>query len=130
MKLYKGFLFFSLLFVQTLIGQNNNYWNDVSESSISLIGERQIVPDRYRVLELDVVGIANELEKAPMRFDQSNDELLLQMPNPFIGEWSTFKIMEVPTMAEGLQQEFPNMRTYLGMNIDNPAQYLLNLLLK
>lgn len=121
MKLYTGLLFFSLFFVQTLLGQDN-YWSDVSESSISLLGERHIVPDRYRVLELDLAGIANELDKAPMRFEQSNDELLLQMPNPNSGEWSTYRILEVPTMEAGLQQEFPNMRTYLGANVENPAQ--------
>jgi len=122
MRLLLGLLFFSMCFVQAGFAQGANFWTDLSESSISLTGERQIIPNRYRVLELDIAGIANELTKAPMRFEQSASELLLQMPNPYVGEWSTFRILEVPTMAAGLQQEFPNMKTYLGVNVENPAQ--------
>ena len=99
-----------LLLCTTIFGQNSSeyLWQDISESAITILGERQIIPDSYRTMHLDFEGIKTFLQNAPkevmVKVNQSQFIISLPMPN---GEFVDFKMVESPVMAEELSIKFP-----------------------
>ncbi|MHA2030351.1 MAG: reprolysin-like metallopeptidase [Candidatus Kariarchaeaceae archaeon] len=115
-------IYLVLVFSENIIAQNRsqNLWTDVKEELIISSGERFIIPNIYRTLQLDYEGLKTLLQSAPdedlIPVYRSSFVVHLPMPD---GEFARFKIVESPVMAEELASKFPNIRTYLGQGIDD-----------
>jgi hypothetical protein len=111
------FIIFSL--VSKAQNSTENLWSDISEDLISITGERNIIPQNYRTLELDVLEIKNELNGAPsekiIQVNESGKIISLPLPN---GEFIDFKFVESLVMEDELANKYPDIRTYLGQGID------------
>lgn len=101
------------------LAQSTNYWTDVAESEIVKNGTRQISPLQYRTVKLDIVGLKQHLANAPMENNSTESPLRLSFPMPD-GTTQVFKIVESPIMESGLASQFPEIKTYLGVGIDDP----------
>jgi hypothetical protein len=101
---------------------NGELWRDVDESSLVSAGERQIVPDSYRVLRLNKEILQTLLANAPLESKTSatQSESVISLPLPD-GKFGRFRFVESPVMEEALQAKFPEIRTYLGQGIDEPG---------
>ena len=78
------------------VSAQNAFWSDVSESSINATSEqRKIVPNKYRTVSLDTVGMLALLDRAPMEFTQQSktNPLTLSIPMPD-GSFSRFNIVK------------------------------------
>jgi len=110
-----------LMFTASGTAQNSteNLWSDISEELISFTGERNIIPQTYRTLELDVLEMKNELNNAPsekiIKVNESEKIISLPLPN---GEYINFKFVESLVMEDELANKYPDIRTYLGQGID------------
>ncbi len=110
-----------LIFTASGTAQNSteNLWSDISEELISFNGERNIIPQNYRTLELDVLEMKNELNSAPsekiIQVIESGKIISLPLPN---GEYINFKFVESLVMEDELANKYPDLRTYLGQGID------------
>jgi hypothetical protein len=97
-------------------------WQFVEESSIISSGKRQIVPQIYRTARVNETGLKQALDQAPLEFTkeaQSNNSTLdLPMPD---GSFSTFRIEMSPIMEAPLAAQYPEIKTYRGQGIDDPA---------
>ncbi len=104
-----------------LAQQPTNIWSDQQESRMNLSGDRNIIPDTYRTLVADVNTLQNVLVNAPeeSRTPPSESETLLRIPRPDGGS-DIFRIVEYAMMEPGLQTQFPEIRTYRGVDISNP----------
>ncbi|MFN3874221.1 MAG: reprolysin-like metallopeptidase, partial [Ignavibacterium sp.] len=113
--------FFLLIIFYSFLGFSQNLWIDLSESKISYIGERVIIPESYRVLKLNTELIKDYLKSAPMEFtsEAHNNPAIIELPFPD-GSFQKFKFWESPTMEPELQNEFTEIRTYTGQGIDDP----------
>ncbi|QQS29555.1 MAG: proprotein convertase P-domain-containing protein [Sphingobacteriales bacterium] len=112
-----------LLFLQTAKSQPNRIlWTDKPESSITVMGERYIIPSIYRTLELDLPGMRDLLSRAPMEFTRLANTnpviLLLPMPN---GTFERFAVVLSPIMEDGLAAQIPDVKTWAGQGIDDPT---------
>jgi hypothetical protein len=120
MKLYNLILFF-ILFICNIFYAQPDLWNDISESGITLVGKRYIIPDSYRTVELNLEQVNSLLKSAPMEYTSEavsgRTTLILPMPD---GTNQKFKFWESPTMEPELQTKFPEIRTYTGQGIDDP----------
>lgn len=97
-------------------------WRDIAEDSITIPGERQTTPDVYRTLALNegmmryvLAGVQQESEK-----DQLIDRSIVSFPMPD-GTFSRFHVYESSIMEQGLADKFPEIKTYAGRGIDEPA---------
>lgn len=101
---------------------NEEMWQDIDESSIVSPGERQIVPASYRTLRLNKDFLQTILSSAPheSKINVGQSEAIISLPLPE-GRFSRFRFVESPIMEEGLQAQFPEIRTYLGQGIDEPS---------
>lgn len=101
-------------------------WTDVPEAGIARsAAARQIVPERYRTVRLDLSQFEDRMARVPQEqvvsVHRSDAELALPMPD---GSLARFKIAESPVMAPELAAKFPDIRTWVGQGIDDPGATL------
>jgi len=110
-------LYCSFIFAQDT---SEDLWNDIQEATIQTTGERYIIPQSYRMLELDFQAMQSELSEAPsektVKVINSTTIIALPLPN---GEFARFKFVESLVMEEELANKFPEIKTYLGQGIDD-----------
>jgi len=96
-------------------------WADIATEAVPLAGERHIVPTAYRALAVDFEGLAAHLAAAPVepRPGRLDAGIPLALPLPD-GRFATYRVVEAPVMAPGLQARFPAIRTYLGQGVEDP----------
>ena len=99
---------------------NQGLWTSINEKDIIVTGKRDIVPEKYQTIHVDMISLKNFLSTAPLeknvKTEYSNVAISLPMPD---GSFQDFKIVESPVMEESLQNSFPNIRTYNIRGIDD-----------
>ncbi|MBS4036215.1 MAG: T9SS type A sorting domain-containing protein [Ignavibacterium sp.] len=107
----------SISFAQT---SRLELWHDVEESSIQLIGEKLIIPQNYRTVKLDLQKFGNLLNNAPLEKNVSlkNSTSVIELPTPD-GKINSYYFVESPVMEDELQAIYPEIRTYVGIGIDD-----------
>lgn len=87
--------------------------------------EPWVQPAKYQYAELDGVALVDALQRAPM--EDTEDAVVrplimtLAMPD---GTFARFSVVESPVMAPELAAQFPDIKTYLGQGLDDPAATL------
>jgi hypothetical protein len=97
-------------------------WQDVSEDTVAHKGDRWIVPDRYRVVILNLSQMTAIMDRAPLENSKATrtDSTILSLPLPD-GSFGRFRVVESPIMEPGLAAKFPELKTYLGQGVDDPT---------
>jgi hypothetical protein len=98
-------------------------WKDIAELSLPKPGkEAVLLPEKFRLLELDVEQLATSLSKLPANFSKDTDkptmEIELPLPN---GRSEKFVIFSDPIMHPDLAKQFPEIQTFAGRGIDDPT---------
>ncbi len=112
---------------QTLFAQAKptNPWDFVPETTMAHKSQlRQITPQQYRTVSLDVPLMKTLLNQAPLWQTQAaeSQEVVVSLPMPD-GTFERFRIMEAPVMHPDLQEQYPTIRSYAGQGIDDPLAY-------
>lgn len=85
-------------------------------------GSEWIRPQKYRAFHLDHAVLRPLLDRAPREFTPAAQtapaEIELPMPD---GSLEKFRFVEAPVMAPELAAKFPEIRTFRGQGIDDPA---------
>ena len=99
----------------------NDYWKDVSNQTAPA-GISEILPQKYRLLKLEVDNLKKVLQKSPMEFTDAaqNSSVQVELPMPD-GTTQTFLIYESPVMDAKLAAKYPEIKTYAGYSVDNKA---------
>ena len=122
-KFFQLVIAFTVLFSTcvSLNAQSQSYWNEISLSDVHTSGERVIIPEKFRVLTLNISEIKNVLISAPQEKDipSKNSNIILYLPLPN-GGFGRFRIVESPIMEKGLADKYPEIKTYAGQGIDDP----------
>ncbi|HUN80059.1 MAG TPA: zinc-dependent metalloprotease family protein [Phycisphaerae bacterium] len=86
-------------------------------------GEPWVRPEKFQAVTLDRQSMANVLRLAPPENNvgaPENSTLILTLPKPD-GSFETFRVVDSPVMEPGLAAQFPDIKTWLGQGIDDPA---------
>jgi hypothetical protein len=103
-------------------GSEDGIWVGVDERSINLVGERTIIPTKYRTLTLNPNTLVSILEQAPLEFTPAAQNQLPMISIPLVGGgFGRFLFVEAPIMAPELGEKFPEITTYLGRGLDDPT---------
>lgn len=121
--------FFSLTAFLFLLqtAHSQNFWENTPESSVSQVGTRYIVPDKYQTKWLNVLALQQFLADVPERFTSAALETsqlpVFILPDPD-GRSVRFQLTESPVMHPDLQAQYPEIRCYTGYGIDDPTAFL------
>jgi hypothetical protein len=95
-------------------------WHDLSALVVSPTNAPAYIhPDHYRPFAIDMTALRSELAAAPMEFT-SGTPLVVTLPRPD-GTTERFAVHNSPIMEPALAAQFPEIQTYSGQGIDNPA---------
>ena len=72
-----------------------------------------------RPLSLNVPGLRAALATAPLESQAQGRALVLQLPLPN-GTNASFRVVEAPVMAPALAAQFPDIKTYVGVGVEDP----------
>ncbi|MGI8893826.1 MAG: reprolysin-like metallopeptidase [Bacteroidia bacterium] len=105
--------------------QNSNLWQDADPARLSQQASRDIKPDVYRTVTLDVNALKSFLITTSRETVQTvtGSQTILTLPMPD-GTFQDFRIVESPIMATELANKYPEIKTYLGQGIDDPHAHL------
>ncbi len=98
-------------------------WQDVEASRLAAGDEQRVLKQgRYRTLEVDTSALTALLEEAPLELTDAAraKAVVLHLPLPR-GGFGRFRIEEAPIMEDALAAQFPEIRTYRGQGLDDPA---------
>ncbi len=113
--------FIILLLLSQSVFAQTKIWQSI-DNEPTTFGIKQINPQKYKVLKLDVASIKSFLNRTPLEFTtaakSANTVLELPMPD---GTFEEFVIAESPMMEAELAQKFPEIKTYSGYSLKNPA---------
>jgi hypothetical protein len=112
---------------------SSTLWSEVLEKPATQRAGKQAVasPKRFRSFTLNRAALSGLLAAAPAEFSAGNrknalskgdlkDQLVLSIPAPD-GGFQRFSVSDSPIMEPGLAKRHPDIKTYSGRGIDDPA---------
>jgi len=106
--------------------QGSSLWTKVTKNQAlkSELAIRKVEPSKADFYQLDIDMLRQQLASAPNRKTfQGQSQVIVQFPDAN-GNLESFRIKEASIMEEALQQQFPNMRSYVGQSIENPINVI------
>jgi hypothetical protein len=101
---------------------NDDLWQEVSETAELRRQVRQTKLQSARTLRLNQDAMQRLLRQAPLEFSDAAKQapVVISIPLPD-GSFARFQIEESPIMAPELAAQFPEIKTYRGQGVDDPA---------
>lgn len=109
--------------VAALAASPDKLWQEIDDAALQdRQVERLIIPREYRTFTLNKTALRNLLSKAPVEFtnDAAQSFLVMTLPMPD-GTFSRFRVEESPIFEPALAAQYPDIKTYRGQGIDDPA---------
>ncbi len=97
-------------------------WQEIDEAAIKRPeAERTALPGEYKVFRANKTNLNSTLNKAPTEFSDAarGSDVILTLPLPD-GTFSRFKIQYSPIMEAELAAKYPEFKSYIAQDIDNP----------
>jgi hypothetical protein len=97
-------------------------WSSIGDfSDHTKAGAPWVRPAAYRAFRADLRVLAATLSQAPLRGTPAAEHpITIWVPTPD-GGFTRFAIVESPVMEPALQAKFPEIRSYIGQGVDDPA---------
>lgn len=99
--------------------QDGNLWRKTTSSNKAPLEKKMQLPEK-NLFELDLTSLQTALAKSPQRSANAKATNVILLPNAE-GQLERFSIYENPTMHPALAARFPEIKSYIGIGIDNPT---------
>ncbi len=101
----------------------NPLWKKTSEENTLLLNkmERASSPRKFELFSLNLGLFKTQLQQAPLDALNIPSNLIISFPNPN-GVLEEYRIFEAPIMEKGLSDKYPDLKSYSGRSIKNPAE--------
>lgn len=118
----KALLLFSIFIFTGSFGQSA-LWNKTTDEATRSLSktERASQPTKFELYSLNLPLLKTQLQQVPLDSQNIPSNVVLSFPNPK-GELEEYTIYEAPIMEKGLSDKFPQLKSYSGRSIKNPAQ--------
>ncbi len=104
----------------TVVAQSDKFWITEKEtvSEVTKTAQREDFPTDFTLYQLNTVLLKQTLNAATDRFS-GNSSVVITMPNSN-GEMERFQMFEASNFEPTLQVQFPEIRAYIGIGLDDP----------
>jgi hypothetical protein len=118
---YKSLFALAVLLILTLTSFAQSVWTDAKPATEIQEDDRQIMPDKYRVLHLQLDDLKKMLATAPDEFTQEakTNKVIIELPLPG-GGMSRFYVYRSSIMEKPLADQYPEIQTFACQGIDDP----------
>jgi len=119
------YLLFLLTGLTTIANaQTRETWIPISEQQVSPVGERVIIPKKYKVFRLQGSDFKNLLFTAPdeKTVALKNSPVIIELPMPD-GTLEQFSIVYSSAMAPELAAQFPELKTFSAQGITDSTAF-------
>lgn len=97
-----------------------NFWTSTALNQKELKESKAVVQGQ-KLYSIDITALTDHLQNVPERVNYSiQSSHTLEFPN-LDGKFEKFYIAEASNFTPGLQAQYPNIRSYRGINTTNPA---------
>ncbi|WP_333694142.1 zinc-dependent metalloprotease [Flavobacterium sp.] len=121
--MFKKLLILLALFPVVLgYAQTQDYWSSYSRKNSderTVAVQRENFPDDFQVYSLQKEAFSNYLRTASDRFSKQKGVVVL-MPS-LSGTMERFEVHEASNFEPELQAQFPEIRSYIGVGLDDPT---------
>jgi chitodextrinase len=98
----------------------SSLWNETSrKSDLMLLDSQMNLPEKH-LFTLNVQGLKNALVNSPMRNTAAKSQIVVTIPNGD-GIMENFRVYESSNMDPALAARYPEIKSYVGIGIDNPT---------
>lgn len=124
-KTIQSFLMMAFAMLSITATAQNNFFADKAESSMRTANQqRNIVPNNYRTIGLDVAQLKSFLSTVPEAQDATGSTFIITLPMPN-GKTERFSVVASSIMAPELAAKYPEITTYRGVGIDDKSASLV-----
>ena len=111
-----------LLMTNVTFSQNkSSVWNATTKNNNMVALDAKMQLPENKLFNLNLLSLKTNLNNAPARRANAKDSnIVLSIPNAD-GVLERFNIYENPTMDTALAARFPEIKSYIGIGIDNPT---------
>jgi hypothetical protein len=112
--------------VPSVLFAQHNFFAQAREGQLSLVNdERVIKPAKYAAHSIDVAGMRDFLSTLPSEQNTRVRNLapIIELPMPD-GSFAKFRVWQTMIMESSLAAKYPDIKTFSGRGIDNPAATL------
>ncbi|MCL9806035.1 GEVED domain-containing protein [Flavobacterium amniphilum] len=99
--------------------QDGSLWRKTTNSNKALLEKRMQLPEK-NLFELDLTSLQTALAKSPKRSANAKATNIITLPNAE-GTLERFSIYENSNMDPALAARYPEIKSYIGIGIDNPT---------
>jgi subtilisin-like proprotein convertase family protein len=114
-------LLVSVFFVTTGYSQSDKFWAPVKNTETIIPSknvERLSFPQEYKLFQLNLDFLRQTLNSSPQRLGSVTTGTIISIPNAN-GKMERFEMFEASNFEPGLQAQFPDIRSYVGVGIDD-----------
>lgn len=113
-------LFIFIFFFTLPLFSQKGIWGRITTSEVkpNKIASRQSFPAEYTLYSVSVDEIKNSLKQSPERLKSNFSNVIISIPNSE-GNLERFQMFEFSNFAPELQAQFPEIRSYIGIGIDD-----------
>ena len=112
----KIFTLSCILFAAFGFGQNS--WSKTNAVPKDNLSHRQVQPKKFSLYSLKLEKIKDDLSKVPMRFSKDQSHVITFPTSD--GKFREYIVQEAPVMEAELQAKYPEIRSYVGWQKNNP----------
>ena len=118
----KKYYLFICLFSASIFAQQTTTWTKVEQITTAQSKNtlRESFPKNYALYAAPVVWMKQVLQAAPNRMESTQSNVIIPVPN-MEGEMEHFRVFEYANFSAELQARFPEIRSYIGIGIEDPA---------
>lgn len=118
-------ILFAAVSFTDVCAQKVSFWSPVNENvtTVAKTAQRESFPADFRLYGLNIEAFRAVLATAPDRFASENNGVIVTMPNSK-GDMERFELFEASNFEPELQVQYPEIRSYVGIGIDDKKAQL------
>lgn len=127
--MFKRFTIAALILLCLKAEAQTNYWKTISGKEAQKLNagkalfDASFVPAAYKLFTLETNALQAIIRTSPLEnaIQSIGQGVLIYLPLPG-GGIERFRVVESPVMMPKLQAKYPDIRSYSGQGVDNPAR--------
>ncbi len=121
-KTKKSYYALLLFLVSSFMFSQQSYWEKLTfKDGTNNVSLKNCNKNNYKIYQLNLTSLKQQLINAPLReISSGKSNTIVNFPDEK-GNIKKYRIVEAPVLSDEISNRYPNIKTYLGADINNPS---------